>query len=150
MARRLQAEHGLGLLVVDYLQLMSSRKNYDSAVQQVTEISRGLKGLAKELNIPIVALSQLSRAVEQRDGHKPRLSDLRDSGAIEQDSDIVLFLHREDKINYQKAQENNTTNVAQLIIAKHRNGPTGEIEFRINPESLEFLEIDKTHSDTQF
>lgn len=145
MARRLQAEHGLGLLVVDYLQLMASRKNYDSAVQQVTEISRGLKGLAKELNIPIVAISQLSRAVEQRDGHRPRLSDLRDSGSIEQDADLVMFIHREDKVNPQKAKENNALNVAQLIIAKHRNGPTGEIEFRIDPESLQFLEIDKMH-----
>jgi len=145
MARRLQAEHGLGLLIVDYLQLMASRRNYESAVQQVTEISRGLKALAKELNIPIIALSQLSRAIEQRDGHKPRLSDLRDSGSIEQDADLVMFIHREDKINVEKARENNAINLAQLIIAKHRNGPTGEIEFRIDPSSLQFLEIDKHH-----
>ena len=98
MARRLKAEHGLGLLVVDYLQLMSARKNYDSAVQQVTEISRGLKALAKELAIPVIALSQLSRAVENREGNRPRLSDLRDSGSIEQDADVVMFIHREDKI----------------------------------------------------
>ena len=146
MARRLQSEQGLGLLVVDYLQLMSARKQYDSEVQQVTDISRGLKGLAKELNIPIVALSQLSRQVEQRDGHKPRLSDLRSSGSLEQDADLVVFLHREDKINRDRARENNTENIAQLLIAKHRNGPTGEIEFRINPESLEFLEIDTAHN----
>lgn len=146
MARRLQAEHGLGLLIVDYLQLMSSRKSYESPVQQVTEISRGLKGLAKELNIPIIAISQLSRAIEQRDGHKPRLSDLRDSGSIEQDADLVMFIHREDKVNAERAKENNMLNVAQLVIAKHRNGPTGEIEFRIDPESLQFLEIDKSHS----
>lgn len=145
MARRLQAEHGLGMLIVDYLQLMSARKNYDSPVQQVTEISRGLKGLAKELNIPILAVSQLSRAVEQREGHRPRLSDLRDSGSIEQDADVVMFIHRDDKTNFQKAQEHGTLNIAQLIIAKHRNGPIGEVEFRIDPDSLKFLEVDRTH-----
>ncbi|OGN07411.1 MAG: replicative DNA helicase [Candidatus Yanofskybacteria bacterium RIFCSPHIGHO2_02_FULL_38_22b] len=145
MARRLQANQGLGLLVVDYLQLMASKRNYDSPVQQVTEISRGLKGLAKELNIPIVAISQLSRAVEQREGHKPRLSDLRDSGSIEQDADVVMFIHREDKINYEKAKDQNKLNYAQVIVAKHRNGPTGEIDFRIDPDSLRFLEIDKSH-----
>ncbi len=148
MARRLQAEHGnLGLIVVDYLQLMASRRSYDSPVQQVTEISRGLKSLAKELNIPILAISQLSRAVEQREGNKPRLSDLRDSGSIEQDADLVMFIHREDKINAAKAKEDNKLNIAQLVIAKHRNGPTGEIEFRVDPDSLLFWEIDKTHSD---
>jgi len=146
-ARRLKNEFGLGLLVVDYLQLMTSRRNYDSPVQQVTEISRGLKGLAKELNIPIIAISQLSRAVEQREGHKPRLSDLRDSGSIEQDADVVMFIHREDKINYEKAKEQNKINCAQLVIAKHRNGPTGEVDFRIDPESLRFLEVDRSRSD---
>ena len=147
MARRLQASQGLGLLIVDYLQLMTSKRSYDSPVQQVTEISRGLKGLAKELNIPIVAVSQLSRAVEQREGHKPRLSDLRDSGSIEQDADVVLFIHREDKINYERAKENNKLNYAQMIVAKHRNGPTGEIDFRIDPDSLKFFEIDKSHQE---
>ena len=147
MARRLQASQGLGLLIVDYLQLMTSRRSYDSPVQQVTEISRGLKGLAKELNIPIIAISQLSRAVEQREGHKPRLSDLRDSGSIEQDADVVMFIHRDDKINYERAKEQNKLNYAQLVIAKHRNGPTGEIDFRIDPDSLRFYEIDKTHQE---
>jgi len=137
MARRLQAEHGLGLLIVDYLQLMSSRKNYDSPVQQVTEISRGLKALAKELKIPIIALSQLSRAIEERGG-KPKLSDLRDSGALEQDADLVMFIHREDKSNPEQAKRNNTENKAQLLIAKHRNGPTGELKFRIDPSNLRF------------
>lgn len=145
MARRLQAEHGLGLLVIDYLQLMSSRKNYDSPVQQVTEISRGLKSLAKELNIPVIAISQLSRAVESRDGHRPKLSDLRDSGSIEQDADVVMFIHRDDKVDFQKAQENGKLNLAQLVIAKHRNGPTGEIDFHIDPESLKFMEVDRIH-----
>lgn len=147
MARRLQSGQGLGLLIVDYLQLMTSRRSYDSPVQQVTEISRGLKGLAKELNIPIIALSQLSRAVEQREGHKPKLSDLRDSGSIEQDADVVMFIHRDDKNNYERAKEQNRLNQAQLIIAKHRNGPTGEIDFRIDPDSLRFLEVDKSHQE---
>lgn len=147
MARRLQASSGLGLLVVDYLQLMSARRSYDSPVQQVTEISRGLKGLAKDMNIPIIALSQLSRAVEQREGHKPRLSDLRDSGSIEQDADVVMFIHREDKINFEKAKEQNKLNYAQLVLAKHRNGPTGEVDFRIEPDSLRFMEIDKSRQE---
>lgn len=147
MARRLQSNQGLGLLIVDYLQLMSAKRSYDSPVQQVTEISRGLKGLAKELNIPVVAISQLSRAVEQREGHKPRLSDLRDSGSIEQDADVVLFIHRDDKINYERAKEQNKLNFAQVVVAKHRNGPTGEVDFRIDPDSLRFLEIDKSHQE---
>jgi replicative DNA helicase len=138
MARRLQAEHGLGLLIVDYLQLMSARRNYESPVQQVTEISRGLKGLAKELNIPIIALSQLSRAIEQREGHKPKLSDLRDSGSIEQDADLVMFIHREDKTKSRDQLDPAKENLAEIIIAKHRNGPTGEIKFRIDPSSLRF------------
>ncbi|MEK7124824.1 MAG: DnaB-like helicase C-terminal domain-containing protein, partial [Patescibacteria group bacterium] len=131
------------------LQLMGARKNYDSAVQQVTEISRGLKGLAKELNIPVIAVSQLSRAVESRDGHRPKLSDLRDSGSIEQDADIVMFIHREDKINFAKAQEDGKLNIAQLVIAKHRNGPTGEIDFHIDPDSLRFLEVEYAREQKQ-
>src|SRR5258708_1721139 len=138
MARRLQAEHGLGLIIVDYLQLMSARRNYDSPVQTVTEISRGLKGLAKELNIPIIALSQLSRAIEQRDGHRPKLSDLRDSGSIEQDADLVMFIHRDDKNKSADQLDVSKRNLAELIIAKHRNGPTAEIKFRIDPVSLRF------------
>ncbi|HXV26776.1 MAG TPA: replicative DNA helicase [Candidatus Paceibacterota bacterium] len=150
MARRLKLEKGLGLLVVDYLQLMSARRSYDSAVQQVTEISRGLKGLAKELQVPVIALSQLSRAPEQRGGDRPRLSDLRDSGSIEQDADVVMFIHREDKINRAKAQEAGLIDQGQLVIAKHRNGPTGEIDYYINPDTLEFTEIDRSHNDADF
>ena len=150
MARRLKAEHGLGLLIVDYLQLMSARRNYDSMVNQVTEISRGLKGLAKELGIPVIAVSQLSRAVENREGNRPRLSDLRDSGSIEQDADVVLFIHREDKINFQRAQEDGKLNQAQVIIAKHRNGPTGEIDFIINPDTLEFHVADNVHAPADY
>ncbi|HXK36445.1 MAG TPA: replicative DNA helicase [Candidatus Paceibacterota bacterium] len=150
MARRLKSEHGLGLLVVDYLQLMSARRNYDSLVTQVTEISRGLKALAKELGIPVIAISQLSRAIESREGNRPRLSDLRDSGSIEQDADVVMFIHRDDKINFQRAQSEGKLNQAQLVIAKHRNGPTGEIDFHINPENLEFSEVDTVHTDADF
>jgi len=146
MARRLQAEHGLGLLIVDYLQLMTSRRNYESTVQQVTEISRGLKGLAKELNIPIVAVSQLSRAVEQRGG-EPKLSDLRDSGSLEQDADLVMFIHREERKNSDDIEYNKGNSLRQLIIAKHRNGPTGKIEYEMDLNSLRFKELDRIHGD---
>jgi replicative DNA helicase len=150
MARRLKAEKDLGIIIVDYLQLMSSYRRYDNQVQTVTEISRGLKGLAKELQIPVLALSQLSRAPDQRGGDRPRLSDLRDSGSIEQDADVVMFIHREDKINQQRSQEAGTINQAQLMISKHRNGPTGDLDFYINPETLEFTEIDRSHGDADF
>src|SRR5690606_8197348 len=112
----------IGLIIVDYLQLMAptTTKASDSMVQQVTEISRSLKQLAREIEVPVIALSQLSRAVEQRGG-KPRLSDLRDSGSIEQDADVVMFIHREDKMN----KDTERTNIAEILIEKHRNGPTG-------------------------
>lgn len=138
-ARRLKTEHDLGLIVVDYLQLMATSKSYDSLVQQVTEISRSLKGLARELDVPVLALSQLSRAVESRGG-EPRLSDLRDSGSIEQDADVVLFIHREDKYD----KESTRPNVAKIIIAKHRNGPTGEAELYFDEKRASFMSIDKT------
>ena len=139
IARKLKAEHGLGLIVVDYLQLIITSKNYDSMVNQVTEISRSLKQLAKELDVPVLALSQLSRAVEQRGG-KPRLSDLRDSGSIEQDADVDIFIHREDK----GKDENERTNIAEILIEKHRNGPTGRIELYFDDKTTSFLPIDKT------
>lgn len=150
MARRLKADKKLDILFVDYLQLMSARRPYDNQVQTVTDISRGLKGLAKELQVPVVALSQLSRAPDQRGGDRPRLSDLRDSGSIEQDADVVMFIDREDKKNPQRAREMGTENHATLIVAKHRNGPTGDIDFYINPDTLEFSEIDKGHDDADF
>ncbi len=137
VARRLKSEGGLGMIVVDYLQLMATSKNYDSLVHQVTEISRSLKGLARDLNVPVLALSQLSRAVEQRGG-EPRLSDLRDSGSIEQDADVVLFIHREDK--YDKASSR--PNIAKIIIAKHRNGPVGEAELYFDEKRVSFSNID--------
>lgn len=138
-ARRLKSEHGLGLIVVDYLQLMSTAKNYDSMVNQVTEISRSLKQLARELNVPVLALSQLSRAVEARGG-KPRLSDLRDSGSIEQDADVVMFIHREDKYK----DESERTNIAEIMIEKHRNGPVGKVDLSFDETTTTFLSIDKS------
>ena len=123
-ARRLKAEHGLDLLVVDYLQLMSGRGRPESRQQEVSQISRDLKTLAKELDIPVLALSQLSRAPETRSEHKPQLSDLRESGAIEQDADVVCFIFREEV--YNETDENRGR--AELLIAKQRNGPTGKVE----------------------
>jgi replicative DNA helicase len=140
MARRLKNEHNLGLIVVDYLQLIvpTQTKN-DNVVQQITEISRGLKNLARELNVPVLALSQLSRAVEQRGG-KPRLSDLRDSGSIEQDADVVMFIHREDKYK----DESEKTNIAEILIEKHRNGEVGKVELFFNEKKATFQSMDKS------
>jgi replicative DNA helicase len=138
IARRLKIEKGLDLVVVDYLQLMTTSKNYDSMVNQVTEISRSLKSLAKELDIPVLALSQLSRAVESRGG-KPRLSDLRDSGSIEQDADVVMFIHREDR----GKEESERTNIAEILIEKHRNGPTGKIELYFDEKTTTFLSLER-------
>lgn len=140
IARRLKNEHGLGLIVVDYLQLMvpTQTKN-DNVVQQVTEISRSLKNLARELDVPVLALSQLSRAVEQRGG-RPRLSDLRDSGSIEQDADVVMFIHREDKYK----DESEKTNIAEILIEKHRNGETGKVELFFNEKKATFQSMDKS------
>lgn len=139
MARRLQAEHGLEMIIVDYLQLMEGRGNIDNRVQEVSEISRSLKGLARELNIPVVALSQLSRGIESRGGgdQKPRLSDLRDSGSIEQDADVVLFIYREPK------EDSENKNIASIIIAKHRNGPIGEVKLFFNQQYTSFRNLDK-------
>ncbi len=139
VSRRLKAEKGLDLIVVDYLQLMTTSKNYDSMVNQVTEISRSLKSLAKELDVPVLALSQLSRAVESRGG-RPRLSDLRDSGSIEQDADVVMFIHREDK----GRDESEKTNIAEILIEKHRNGPTGKVELYFDEKTTTFLSLEKS------
>ncbi|MCX6754099.1 MAG: replicative DNA helicase, partial [Candidatus Nomurabacteria bacterium] len=139
VCRRIKAEHGLGLIIVDYLQLMSTSKNYDNMVNQVTEISRSLKSLAKEFDVPVLALSQLSRAVESRGG-RPRLSDLRDSGSIEQDADIVMFIHREDK----GKDESEKTNIAEILIEKHRNGPVGKVELYFDEKTTTFVSIDKS------
>ncbi len=146
MARRLQAEHGLSLLIVDYLQLIQPRTSSDNVVQQVTEISRGLKGLARELNIPIVALSQLSRSIEQREHRLPRLADLRESGSIEQDSDIVMFIYRKDRDKTNVAPEEE--NMAEIIVAKHRNGPLGTAKLKFDADRVSFRNIDKTYSNS--
>jgi replicative DNA helicase len=139
VARRLKRERGIGLIVVDYLQLMAptQTKASDSLVQQVTEISRSLKGLARELNVPVVALSQLSRAVEQRRG-KPRLSDLRDSGSIEQDADVVMFIHREDRMH----EDSDKKNIAEILIEKHRNGPLGRVELYFDDKRSTFVPLE--------
>jgi len=142
VSRRLKAEKNLSLIIVDYLQLMiptTARAN-DSMVQQVTEISRSLKTLARELDVPVLALSQLSRAVEQRGG-KPRLSDLRDSGSIEQDADVVMFIHREDKYK----EDSEKPNIAEILIEKHRNGPTGKVELYFDDKKATFLSVDKSN-----
>lgn len=138
-ARRMVSEYGVKLIVVDYLQLMSPMRQTDSMVQQVTEISRALKGLAKDLNVPVIALSQLSRAVEQRGG-KPKLSDLRDSGSIEQDADVVMFIHRETDDNHLKKEE------AEILIEKHRNGATGMVSLFFDGKHTSFRELDEQHN----
>jgi replicative DNA helicase len=137
VCRRIRASHGIGMIIVDYLQLMSTSKNYDSMVNQVTEISRSLKGLAKEFNVPVLALSQLSRNVEQRGG-RPRLSDLRDSGSIEQDADVVMFLHREDKNKEEK------DNIVEILIEKHRNGPVGKVDLYFDQKLTTFISMQKS------
>ncbi|MGB3717699.1 MAG: replicative DNA helicase [Candidatus Promineifilaceae bacterium] len=123
--RRLYSEHGIDLVMVDYMQLMQTERSYGNRVQEISEISRGLKGLARELDIPVVVNSQLSRAVEQRTEKRPMLSDLRDSGSIEQDADVVMFIYRED---YYKNEESERPNIAEINIAKHRNGPTAVVD----------------------
>lgn len=139
VARRLKNEKGLGLIIVDYLQLMlpTQSRGTDNLVQQTTEISRSLKTLARELDVPVLALSQLSRAVEQRGG-KPRLSDLRDSGSIEQDADVVMFIHRESDGDMGGRKEE-----AEILIEKHRNGPTGIVKLHFDSKKTTFLSIDK-------
>ncbi|MBA3275744.1 MAG: replicative DNA helicase [Chloroflexia bacterium] len=136
-SRRLQAEQGLDLIIVDYLQLMSGRRT-DNRVQEISEISRGLKGLARELNVPVVALSQLSRAVETRADHRPMLSDLRESGSIEQDADIVMFIYRDDKYD----ENSEKKGIAELIVAKHRNGPVGSVNLRFFERTARFADLE--------
>lgn len=145
MARRLQLEHGLDLLVVDYLQLIMPHTTSDNLVHQITEISRGLKGLARELNIPVLALSQLSRDVEKRDSRVPRLSDLRDSGSLEQDADVVMFIHRKDRDRGADIPEEDR-DMVELIIAKHRNGPLGSVRLKFEAEKATFRNIDTVHT----
>lgn len=139
-ARRLQAEEGLDLIVVDYLQLMQGRGS-ENRVQEISAISRALKALARELNIPVLALSQVSRAVDARTNHVPMLSDLRESGSIEQDADVVMFIYRDEVYN----PDTDKKNIADIHIAKHRNGPTGHFSLFFNERQAHFLDLDVTH-----
>ncbi|MCL2095098.1 replicative DNA helicase [Candidatus Saccharibacteria bacterium] len=143
-ARRAAHQHGIGLIVIDYLQLMSgnSLRADNNRVQEVSEISRGLKLMARELDVPVIALSQLSRAVESRTPPIPMLSDLRESGSIEQDADIVMFIYREDYYN----PETERQRITDLIIAKHRNGPVGKVELYFDPERLRFVSLKRDQS----
>ena len=138
-ARRLKMEHDLGLIVIDYLQLMSGRGRYESRQQEVSDISRSLKALARELQVPVVALSQLSRGPESRQDHRPLLSDLRESGAIEQDADLVVFLYRDEYYN----PDTEKKNIAEAIIAKQRNGPTGTVELAWLGQYTKFVSLEK-------
>lgn len=153
--RRLMAEHGLGLVIVDYLQLMNSHRNVDNRAQEIGEIARGLKSLARELKVPVIALSQLSRAVESREDKRPRLSDLRESGSIEAEADMVCFLYRE---SYYKMKEAYNIEGAdrpdraemeetEVIVGKHRNGPTGMVKVGFKPEYAKFVNLDLTRTD---
>ena len=140
-ARRLQLEHGLGLIIIDYLQLMEGRSQSGdfNRVQEISEISRSLKGLARELNVPVIALSQLSRAVEHRPDKRPQLSDLRESWSIEQDADLVAFLYREEYYE----PDTDKKGVTEVLIKKHRNGPTGMCELFFNPEQMRFRDLER-------
>jgi replicative DNA helicase len=142
-SRRLAAEYGLDLVIVDYLQLLRGGIHSENRVQEISYISRALKGLARELNVPVLAMSQLSRAVETRQDKRPILSDLRESGSIEQDADVVVFIYREE------LYEENTDrkNVADILISKHRNGPTGQVSLRFVSEQTKFVDLDTYHED---
>ncbi|MFH1570898.1 MAG: replicative DNA helicase [Gemmatimonadota bacterium] len=137
-ARRLQRERGIGMVIIDYLQLMGSHQSFQSREQEVSHISRGLKGLAKELSVPVLALSQLSRATESRTDRRPQLSDLRESGSIEQDADVVMFIYRPDLYGIKTAEGGSLEGVAEIIIGKQRNGPTGSVRLMWNAESASF------------
>ncbi|HXI16644.1 MAG TPA: replicative DNA helicase, partial [Chloroflexota bacterium] len=140
-ARRLQAEHDLGFVIVDYLQLMQGRRT-ENRVQEVSDISRSLKELARELNIPVLAASQLNRSVEQRPNNRPQLSDLRESGSIEQDADIVMFIYREEL----KDPETTRKGIADIIVAKHRNGPTADIELAFINTQTRFANLENRYA----
>lgn len=144
-ARREAHQHPLGLIIVDYLQLMSGGSKFggsDNRVQEISEISRGLKGIARELNVPLIALSQLSRSVENRNPQIPQLADLRESGSIEQDADVVAFIYREDYYN----PDTERKNVTDILIKKHRNGPTGGVELFFDREKQRFRSLDTKHN----
>jgi len=137
--RKLKLEKNLGLVIIDYIQLMSGSKKAESRQQEVSEISRSLKGLAREINCPVVALSQLSRAVEQRPDKRPMLSDLRESGAIEQDADVVMFIYRDDYYNHDSEEPG----ISEIIIGKQRNGPVGTIKLGWQPQFTKFVNLER-------
>jgi replicative DNA helicase len=144
--RRLKAQHDIQFIVLDYLQLMRSSSRKENRQQEITEISWALKSLARELNVPIIAISQLSRAAENREDHKPRLSDLRESGAIEQDADVVLLLFREEY--YTPTEEN--TGVADVVVAKQRNGPVGDVKLAFLKEFTKFTNLARLETEEGF
>jgi replicative DNA helicase len=167
-ARRLKREHDLGLIVVDYLQLMEGSSGIENRVQEIAQITRGLKTLAKELSVPVLALSQLSRAVEQREDKRPQLSDLRESGTIEQDADVVSFIYREsyylergepvqrpeespdkfaDRFTHWDERMNNVRNQAEFIIGKQRHGPTGTVKLYFDGTYTRFGDLDTQHTE---
>ncbi|MCL4439780.1 MAG: replicative DNA helicase [Firmicutes bacterium] len=141
--RRLKSEHGLALIVIDYLQLMQGGRKTENRQQEISEISRTLKSLARELQVPVIALSQLSRAVEQRQDKKPMMSDLRESGSLEQDADLVMFIYRDEYYN----PDTDRRSRADIIIAKQRNGPVGTVELGFFKEFTKFVTLDRTHSE---
>lgn len=143
IARRLLSEHGLGLLVIDYVQLIQPMTNTENIVQQFTEISHGLKALARELSIPVLALSQLNRQVDQRESQQPKLSDLRETGSWEQDADVVMLIHRKDRGRNEPTLEDEGS--TSLIVAKHRNGPIGAVDLKFDQERVTFREMDKKY-----
>ena len=149
-ARRLQMEHGLGLIIIDYLQLMESRGNIENRVQEVAEITRGLKSIARELNVPVLALSQLSRTAEQSKPAIPKLSHLRESGSIEQDADVVLFIYRKTADKNYRLEDipPDERNIAEIHIAKHRNGPTGMIKVIFDEQRASFRNMATRYSDS--
>jgi len=145
-SRRLKSEHGLSMIIIDYLQLMKGRMKAESRQQEISEISRSLKALAKELNVPVIAVSQLSRKTEERHGNRPQLSDLRESGAIEQDADVILFLFREEV--YNRTEENKGK--AEVIIGKQRNGPTGKVDLAFLDKFTTFKELYKGEPENSY
>ena len=147
-ARRLKADRGLGMVIVDYLQLMKGRARVESRQQEISEISRSLKALAKELNIPVIAVSQLSRKTEERTGNRPQLSDLRESGAIEQDADLIVFIYRDEV--YNRSEDNPNRGKAEVIIGKQRNGPIGKIDLAFLDKFTTFKDLYKGEAENTY